>query len=184
MCIYTACKLCPLSIVTPSLPWDHHPSTTAAETFNLALGDCVEQMRAIPPELEHKLLQHCCLCSCKNTNPTTHTNVHPQILTIYAHQGTWANYRMDLHTPIPPNGGAAAQPEWLQEWEDVYLSSHHPLSKASLSVSRCSCCCCSWVSSDWLDKLDTEIQFMLYTRVGHPSLSSAWTISYRSRSIM
>lgn len=87
MCIYTACKLCPLSIITPSLPWDHHPSTTAAETFNLALGDCVEQMRAIPPELEHKLLQHCCLCSCKNTNPTTTTptQMYTHRSSLYAH---------------------------------------------------------------------------------------------------
>lgn len=87
MCIYTACKLCPLSIITPSLPWDHHPSTTAAETFNLELGDCVEQMRAIPlPNWNTNCYNIVVSALVKTLIPQqqqhTHTNVHPQILTI------------------------------------------------------------------------------------------------------
>lgn len=75
MCIYTACKLCPLSIVTPSLPWDHHSSRDIQpRTRRLCRTNAGH-----PPELEHKYLQHCCLCSCKNTNPTTTT--HTQMYT-------------------------------------------------------------------------------------------------------
>lgn len=84
MCIYTACKLCPLSIVTPSLvpltplgpPSIHHSSRDIQPRTRRL---CWTNAGHPPPELEHKLLQHCCLCSCKNTNPTTTT--HTQMYT-------------------------------------------------------------------------------------------------------